>query len=71
MQEGQLTQRVSQAGLHAGRVHVADAALVLGLYQNHKPHVPEGLHCHLQDRAPRCIKEPLLYRSTKQIQTEG
>ena len=47
MQEGQLTQCVSQAGLHTGRVHVADAALVLRLYQNHKPHVPEGLYCHL------------------------
>ena len=48
-QAGQHTQRVPQAGPHTGCVHMANATLVLRLHKHSQPHVPEGLHCHLQD----------------------
>ena len=44
------TQCVPQARLHTGCVHMADAALVLWLHKHSQLHVPQGLHCHLQDR---------------------
>lgn len=43
------TQCVPQAGLHTGCVHMADTTFMLLLHKHSQPHIPEGLHCHLQD----------------------
>lgn len=48
----QPTQRVPKASLHTGCVHMADATLMLRLHKHSQPHIPEGLHCHLQDNEP-------------------
>lgn len=48
MQES-TTQCVSQACLHTGCVHMADATLIFWFHKHSQPHIPEGLHCHLQD----------------------